>query len=68
MMKICFFILNGALAILSSVYVFLLLVYQRKGLSMIFPSARLIFSSPELKAQVSYSDRLLSVVRPSVRL
>jgi hypothetical protein len=28
----------------------------------------LIFSSPELKAQVSYSDRLLSVVRPSVHL
>jgi hypothetical protein len=27
-----------------------------------------IFSSPELKAQVSYSDRPLSVVRPSVRL
>ena len=27
-----------------------------------------IFSSPELKAQVSYSDRRLSVVRPSVRL
>jgi hypothetical protein len=26
-----------------------------------------VFSSPELKAQVSYSDRLLSVVRPSVR-
>jgi hypothetical protein len=26
-----------------------------------------IFSSPELKAQVSYSDRLLSVVRLSVR-
>jgi hypothetical protein len=33
-------------------------------------SARLqnywVFSSPELKAQVSYSDRLLSVVRLSV--
>jgi hypothetical protein len=28
----------------------------------------LIFSSPELKAQVSYSDRLLSIVRLSVRL
>jgi hypothetical protein len=27
-----------------------------------------IFSSPELKAQVSYSDRRLSVVRLSVRL
>jgi hypothetical protein len=27
-----------------------------------------IFSSPELKAQVSYSDRLLSVIRPSVCL
>jgi hypothetical protein len=27
-----------------------------------------IFSSPELKAQVSYSDHLLSVVRLSVRL
>ena len=27
-----------------------------------------IFSSPELKAQVSYSDRPLSVVRPSVCL
>jgi hypothetical protein len=26
-----------------------------------------IFSSPELKAQVSFSDRLLSVVCPSVR-
>jgi hypothetical protein len=26
----------------------------------------LVFSSPELKAQVSYSDRLLSVVRLSV--
>ena len=25
-----------------------------------------VFSSPELKAQVSFSDRLLSVVRPSV--
>jgi hypothetical protein len=25
-----------------------------------------IFSSPELKAQVSFSDRLLSVVCPSV--
>jgi hypothetical protein len=29
---------------------------------------RCVFSSPELKAQVSYSDRLLSVVRPSVHL
>ena len=28
----------------------------------------LVFISPELKAQVSYSDRLLSVVRLSVRL
>jgi hypothetical protein len=28
---------------LLKVYVFLLLVYQRRGLSMIFPSARLIF-------------------------
>jgi hypothetical protein len=28
----------------------------------------LFFSSPELKAQVSYSDRLLSVVCLSVRL
>jgi hypothetical protein len=28
----------------------------------------LLFSSPELKAQVSYSDRLLSVVRLSVYL
>ena len=27
----------------------------------------LFFSSPELKAQVSFSDRLLSVVSPSVR-
>ena len=27
-----------------------------------------VFSSPELKAQVSFSDRLLSVVRPSVCL
>jgi hypothetical protein len=27
-----------------------------------------VFSSPELKAQVSYSNRLLSVVRLSVRL
>jgi hypothetical protein len=27
-----------------------------------------VFSSPELKAQVSYSDRLLSVVRLSVCL
>jgi hypothetical protein len=25
-----------------------------------------IFSSPQLKAQVSYTDRLVSVVRPSV--
>jgi hypothetical protein len=28
----------------------------------------IVISSPELKAQVSYSDRLLSVVRLSVRL
>jgi hypothetical protein len=28
----------------------------------------LVFSSPELKAQVSYSDRLFSVIRLSVRL
>jgi uncharacterized membrane protein YphA (DoxX/SURF4 family) len=28
----------------------------------------IVFSSPELKAQVSYSDRLLSVVRLPVRL
>jgi hypothetical protein len=25
-----------------------------------------VFSSPELKVQVSFSDRLLSVVRPSI--
>jgi hypothetical protein len=31
-----------------------------------FDHLTLIFSSPELKAQVSYSDRLLSVVRLSV--
>ena len=29
-------------------------------------TTRMVFSSPELKAQVSYSDRRLSVVCPSV--
>ena len=34
-----------------------------------WPSAKYVsFSSPELKACVSFSDRLASVVRPSVRL
>jgi hypothetical protein len=31
-------------------------------------SVNMLFSSPELKAQVSYSDRLLSVVHLSVCL
>jgi hypothetical protein len=46
-------------------------VYERKltgfQLALIFLNF-LLFSSPELKAQVSYSDRLLSVVRLSVCL
>jgi hypothetical protein len=36
-------------------------------LGLLFGFFTLIFSSPELKAQVSYSDRLLSVVRLSCR-
>jgi hypothetical protein len=39
--------------------------FWRRRFLKIF-SVFLLFSSPELKAQVSYSDRLLSVVRLSV--
>jgi hypothetical protein len=39
-----------------------------QGNLIVLRSTRAFFSSPELKAQVSYSDRLLSVVCLSVRL
>ena len=50
-----------------------MLVYQEKCVSLSYriypPAILLFFSSPELKAQVSFSDHLSSVclsVRPSV--
>jgi hypothetical protein len=43
-----------------------LLCHTKIRINFEFGSDPLIFSSPELKAQVSYSDRPLSVVRLSV--